>query len=61
MSWLEGEYKPGEVIKRIQRLITRTLLETGETVRWWDEVKKNIDVIQMMHGLDDIVLTVVIL
>ena len=60
MSWLKGEYKPGEVIRRIQRLRTRTSLETGETVRWWDEVENNIDVIQMMHGSDDIVLTVVI-
>src|ERR1043165_4702410 len=43
MSWLEGEYKFVEVIRRTQRLRTRTSLETGETVLLWDEVENNID------------------
>lgn len=60
MSWLEGDYQPGEVIRRIQRLRTRSSFETGETIRWWVEVESDIDCIQMMHGSDDIVLTVVI-
>ncbi len=60
MSWLEGDYQPGEVIRRIQRLRTRFSFETGETIRWWVEVESDIDCIQMMHGSDDIVLTVVI-
>ena len=60
MSWLEGDYQPGEVIRRIQRLRRSISFETGETVCSWVEVESDIDCIQMMHGSDDIVLTVVI-
>src|SRR4051812_29703793 len=55
MSFLEGEYKPGKVIRRIQRVRKMTSLETGKTKRWWDKVEGDIDFVLMMHETYDIV------
>lgn len=60
IRWLDGEFEDGEVIRRIQRRRTTTSIVTGQPECWWNEVKNDNDVCVMMHGSDEIVLTVVI-
>ena len=47
-------------IRRIQRKRTTTSHATGRPNVWLEEVKTDSDVMLMMHGSDEIVLTVVI-
>src|SRR3954465_10046764 len=60
MSFLEGEYESGEQIRSIKRLKTRVDAVTGATISFWNNVEYDNYCIQMMHGPNDIVLTVVI-
>ena len=60
MRWLEGDIEDGEQIRRIQRRRTTTSLATGRPNFWLEEVKTDSDVMLMMHGSDEIVLTVII-
>ena len=60
MRWLEGEIEVGDEIRRIQRKRTTMNFTTGQPRIWLEEVKTDIDVIAMMYGSDEIVLTVVV-
>ena len=60
MRWLDGDIVEGEKIRRIQQRRTTTSHVTGRPNVWLEEVKTDIDVMLMMHGSDEIVITVVI-
>ena len=60
MRWLEGEIEDGDEIRRIQRKRTTMNFATGQPRIWLEEVKTDVDVIAMMYGSDEIVLTVVV-
>src|ERR1044072_7847657 len=60
MRWLEGEIEVGDEIRRIQRKRTTMNFATGQPRIWLEEVKTDVDVIAMMYGSDEIVLTVVV-
>ena len=60
MRWIEGDIEVGEHIRRIQRKRTTTSLVTGRPQSWLEEVKTDRDVMLMMDGSDEIVLTVII-
>ena len=53
-------HRGGGKIRRIQRRRTATSLVTGRPNVRLEEVKTDSDVMLMMHGSDEIVLTVVI-
>ena len=53
-------HRGGGKIRRIQRKRTTTSHATGRPNVWLEEVKTDSDVMLMMHGSDEIVLTVVI-
>ena len=60
MRWLDGDIAEGGKIRRIQRRRTTTSHATGRPNVWLEEVKTDSDVMLMMHGSDEIVLTIVI-
>ena len=60
MRWLDGDIAEGEKIQRIHRKRTTTSHATGRPNVWLEEVKTDSDVMLMMHGSDEIVLTIVI-
>ena len=60
MCWLEGEIEVGKEIRRIQRKRTTMNFTTGQPRIWLEEVKTDVDVIAMLYGSDEIVLTVVV-
>ena len=55
-----GRHRGGGEIRRIQRRRTTTSLATGRPNFWLEKLKTDSDVMLMMHGSDEIVLTVVI-
>ena len=60
VRWLDGDIAEGGKIQRIQQRRTTTSHATGRPNVWLEEVKPDSDVMLMMHGSDEIVLTIVI-
>lgn len=59
ISWLDGNIGDGEKIRRIERLVT--VFNNNEEHHIWGSVKTDSDCRIMMHGLDEIVMMVVII
>ena len=62
IRWLDGEIQEGEKIRRIVRLVSvfNRANENSEPTRFWESVKIDNDVCDMMFEPDDIVLMVII-